>query len=196
MVRIKRITLYPSDPQMPVTRRVARMVGTYIAGDVHLGRRFGKGEIRRAKAYFGFGSEHFLCEVKKHLPQIGERNILVHIQSFHLMKEAMRPIGDSFVSVGTPGANDANRGLCLFHHPALDTGRMRAKDDIGAMLDEECVLHITSRMVFGEIHRREYMPIVLYLRPVGDTEAEAGKDLADLLLHQGDRMACSESRRV
>ena len=28
---------------------------------------------------------------------------------FHLMKEAMRPIGDSFVSVGTPGANDTNR---------------------------------------------------------------------------------------
>ncbi len=40
------------------------------------------------------------------------------------------------------------------------------------------------------------MPVVLYLGAVGYAESETGKDVAYLLLHQGDGMARAQSRGI
>ena len=47
-------------------------------------------------------------------------------------------------------------------------------------------------MVFGKVHRREHVPVVLHLGAVGQGEAHAGKDVDDLVLHDGERVACAQ----
>ncbi len=132
---------------------VAAFAAADVARDVHLGRRFGKGEVGRAQTYLGIGAKHLLREVEQYLSEVGKRNILVHIERLHLMEEAVGTIGDGLVAIGAPRADHANGGLRLLHHPALHTGGMRTEDYIGAVLDEEGVLHIARRMVLGEVHR-------------------------------------------
>jgi hypothetical protein len=38
-----------------------------VATDVHFGRRFREGEIRRTETYFRVFAEHFLCEEQQDL---------------------------------------------------------------------------------------------------------------------------------
>ena len=59
-------------------------------------------------------------------------------------------------------------------------------------LDEEGVLHVAGGVVFGEVHRREHVPVVLHLGTIGQGEAHAGEDVDDLVLHDGERVACAQ----
>ena len=70
-----------------------------MATDVHFRAGFGEREVRRAQADFRFRSEHLLGELQQDLLQVGERYVLVYIQAFYLVEEAMRTVADSFVAV-------------------------------------------------------------------------------------------------
>ena len=60
---------------------------------------------------------------------------------------------------------------------------MGAQYDVGMLLHEERVLHVASRVVFGEVHGREHVPIVFHLRPIGHRKAETREDVDNLVLH-------------
>ena len=69
----------------------------------------------------------------------------------------MCAIADSFVAIHTSWADDADRWLCMLHYAALHATGVCTKDDIvcyvcfGAF-NEEGVLHVACRMVFGKVH--------------------------------------------
>ena len=51
---------------------------------------------------------------------------------------------------------------------------MRAQNDIALYMlrvgfNEESILHIACRMIFGKVHGRKNMPVIFYFRSVGKT---------------------------
>ena len=51
------------------------------------------------------------------------------------------------------------------------------------MLYEERILHITCRMVFSKIQRRENMPVVFDFRTFSNAESQTSEDVADFLFN-------------
>ena len=62
--------------------------------------------------------------------------------------------------------------------------------------NEECILHVACRMVFSEVHRREYMPVVFHFRTVGDGKSHAAEYIYDFILYNAQRMTCTQVDRV
>ena len=76
-----------------------------------------------------------------------------------------------------PDQDDADRRLRMFHSSCLYGRGVSAKYDVLFHIfligfDEESILHITCRMVFGKIHGSEYVQVVFYFGTVGNTEAQ------------------------
>src|SRR6185436_2229312 len=68
---------------------------------IHFSAGFGKGKIRRTETNLHVLAIHFFYKKIKGLFQVGERNILIDIQSFHLVKKTMAPGADGLVAVNT-----------------------------------------------------------------------------------------------
>ena len=49
---------------------------------------------------------------------------------------------------------------------------MGAQQDVGSSVDEEGVLHIAGGVVFGEVERGEYMPVVFDFGAFGNVKSE------------------------
>lgn len=75
-----------------------------ITRDIHFGTGFGEGEIGRTKTNLRFGSEHLFGEIEQGFAQVGKADVLVDIQSFDLMEEAVRTRRDRFIAVHSSGA--------------------------------------------------------------------------------------------
>ena len=108
------------------------------------------------------------------------------------MEEAVGARRDGFVAIDAAGADDADGRLLLLHHAALHAGSVGAKDDVGMALDEECVLHVTCRVVVGKVHRAKHVPVVFHLRTIGEGEAHATEDVDEFLLDEREGVACAE----
>ena len=64
----------------------------------------------------------------------------------------MGTIADGFVAIDASWADDADGWLLHLHHTALYGTGVGAKDNVRMALDEEGVLHVACRMVFGKVH--------------------------------------------
>ena len=96
------------------------------ARDVHLGTRFCEGEVTGTQADLRVGTEHLLGKRQEHLLQVGERDVLVDVESFHLVEEAVGAGGDGLVAIDAAWADDAYGGgqlavlsMHLLHHSGL-----------------------------------------------------------------------------
>ena len=112
------------------------------------------------------------------------------------MEECVCTVADGFITVYTSRTKHADRRLCSLHNTALHAGCVCAKNDavryvFCIIFDEECILHVACRMVFGKIHGGEYVPVVFHFRSVGDVESHTGKYIDDFVSHDGKRMAGS-----
>src|SRR3569833_2417715 len=99
------------------------------------------------------------------------------------MNDAMRPCCNSLVAVNPAGHKGAERRLAVLHHAHLYGGGMCAQGDIIlaiVLFDEESILHIAGRMLFGEVKRGEIMPVILDLRPFSHNETQALENIDDL----------------
>ena len=79
------------------------------AGDVHLCRGLGEGEVGGTQTDLSVGTEHLLGEREQNLLEVGERHVLVDIESFYLMEEAVCTGGDGLVTIYTTWTDNANR---------------------------------------------------------------------------------------
>ena len=61
---------------------------------------------------------------------------------------------------------------------------MGAQEYVGALLDEECVLHVACGVFGREVQGREHVPVVLDLGPLGHGVAQPREDLDDLVAHE------------
>ena len=62
--------------------------------------------------------------------------------------------------------------------------------------DEESILHIACRVIFGEIQCREHMPVILDFRTFGNAESQTGKYIDDFVLYDGERVARTQFYRI
>ena len=164
-----------------------------IAGDVHLGAGFGEGEVGGTQTNLGVGTKHLAGKGEEHLLEVGKGDVLVNVQAFDLMEEAVCAGRDGLVAVNTTGTNHTDRRLHSLHHAALHGRGVGAQEHIGLTGHEEGVLHVASRMVVGKVHRTENVPIVLHLGTIGKREAEAREDVNNLVAHEGQGVARTQS---
>ena len=64
------------------------------------------------------------------------------------------------------------------------------------LTDKKRVLHVAGRMVGGKVHLGEHMEVVFHLRTVGQHKAHARENVDNLILHDGQRVACAQFDRV
>ena len=64
------------------------------------------------------------------------------------------------------------------------------------LADKEGVLHVASRMVGSKVHLCEHMQIVLYFGTVCQDKAHSREDVDNLVGHDGQRMARTQSNGV
>ena len=112
------------------------------------------------------------------------------------MEESVCTVTDGLIAIYASRTEHADRRLCRFHNTALHTRGVCAQDDavryvFCVVFNEERVLHVACRMIFGKIHGGEYMPVVFYFRPIGNIESHAGKYIDDFVSYDGKRMARS-----
>lgn len=91
-----------------------------------------------------------------------------------------------------PGRNDADRRLFLFHDPDLHPGGLGAEKNV--IVNIEGVLGVAGRMVFGDVQRLEIVVVGLHLGPFRHFKAHGAENIAQLLLHLGKGMPCSQPR--
>ena len=113
------------------------------------------------------------------------------------MEECMGTITDRFIAVYTSRTDDADRRLRMFHSSCLYGRGVSAKYDVLFHIfligfDEESILHITCRMVFGKIHGSEYVQVVFYFGTVGNAEAQSMEYINNFIFYNAQRVACSQ----
>ena len=180
-----------------VLAETAALATTQHAGDVHLGTGLGEGEVTGTQADLGLGAEQLLGKVQEHLLQVGKGHILVNVQAFNLVEEAVGAGCDRLVAIHAAGADDADGRLLAFHRAHLDRTGVAPEHDVAGhiliiLLDEEGVLHVAGRMVGSKVQRAEHVPVVLDLGTIGDGEAQAGEDVDDLLAYNRDGVTCAQ----
>ena len=186
----------------------ATLAATDETRDIHLGTGLGEGEVGGAQTDLGVGSEHLAGKTEQYLLQVGERHVLVDVETLHLMEEAVGTSRDGLVAINAAWADDTDGsgefsvlGVHLFHHTGLNTRGVRAQQDVlrhivGMLAHEECVLHVAGWMISGEVHLGEDMEVVLNLRTVSQHEAHAAEDVDDLVGDDGQWMACAKGNGV
>ena len=65
---------------------------------------------------------------------------------------------------------------------------MGAQQYIRVGLDEESILHVAGRMVFGQVQGGKVVPVVFDLGPFRNSEANARKDIDDPVFDNRDRV--------
>ena len=135
------------------------------------------------------------AKYKKRLFQICERYIFINIESFDLVEEAVCASGNGFVAVYAPRADDANGRFLRSHDASLHRRSVGAQQYVRRAKNEERVLHVAGRMVGCKIERGKHMPIVFDFRPVGDSEAKAGKYGNNFVSDERNGMTSADRRR-
>ena len=106
------------------------------------------------------------------------------------MEDAVSTCRNSLVTEHTAWANDTDRKRHLLHCAYLNRRCVGTeKHRIIAVIDEESILHLTSRVLWREVKSLEYMPVILYLRAFSHIVAELAEDADDLLSCDGYRVA-------
>ena len=98
-----------------VLAKVAACAAADVAGNVHFCGRLREREVRGAQTDAHLIAEHTLREVEQSLFHVGKRHVFSHIQTFHLMEDAVGARGDGFVAEHAAGADHADRRLLLLH---------------------------------------------------------------------------------
>ena len=94
--------------------------------------------------------------------------------------------GIIITAIDGTGSNDPHRRLLLDHRPDLYRRGVGAQEQV--ILHKEGILHVPGRVILGEVERFEIIVVELDFRPFGNQKTKPGKDIADLLNDQGNRM--------
>ena len=181
---------------------VATLTATDVAGDIHLCARLCEWEVARAETNLSICTKHLTCKGKEHLLEVGETYILIYIETFYLMEEAVSAGADSLVTVNAAWAEHTDRWLMSFHIVGLVVRSMAAEEHILGnvvaigLLYKEGILHIAGWVVGSKVEHRKYVLVVIYLRTLEKGKAHASENVDNLILHYGEWVAGTERYRV
>src|SRR3989338_3187494 len=163
---------------------VAQFLGRIRAGYTHIPppRRLGERKEARTESYLDVRApEQFPEKSLERFLEIRKRNVFAHREALHLKElRLVRHVG-CFVAEHLARHNDAVWRLTAvlylrLHVAYLDVGCMRAQNEPRLVFDEELVLHIPRRVVFGNVQRIEVVPFILEKRAFGVRKSHPVKD--------------------
>ena len=175
----------------------APLAAAEVAGDVHLRRWLGEGEKARAEAQLHVAAEHLAGERVDGGLQVGERDVLVDVETFELVENAVASGADRLVAVHLAGADHPNRRLLVEHHAHLHRRGVRAEQHVPlgfAASDEEGVLHVAGRVVRRKVQAVEVVLVEFKLRAGGDAESHRGENTFHVAQHLLHRMLGAAER--
>ena len=171
---------------------ITALATAQVTRNIHFGRWFGEGEVGGAHANPGLFAEHLFGKIEDALFEVGKRYVLVDIQAFYLMEDAVSPVGDRLVAENSPGADDPDGRFLVLHRTDLNRTGVCAQQDVRIFRDEEGVLHVAGRMFGWKVQRREDVPVILDFGTFRHGVAQTGKDLDNLVFDQRDRVAATD----
>src|SRR5690606_36369718 len=184
--------LYPS--------RLLTNIASFGAADetsyIHPYARLCESEIRRPESHLHILPIHLLHEEIKCLLQICEGDILIDIQSFNLVKEAMAPRTHSFIPIYPSRIDAPDRQLSFLHFSYLHIARMCAKKPVRVLLHIKRILHIAGRMMLVQVQRCEVVPIVFDLRSLSHRKSQSLEYRDNAIPHQCDGMPASQRNGI
>ena len=98
---------------------VATLTATDVAGDIHLGTGLCEWEVARTETNLGICTKHLTGKGKEHLLEVGETYVLIYIETFYLVEEAVSTCADSLVAIYSSWAQYADRWLVGLHIVSL-----------------------------------------------------------------------------
>ena len=121
---------------------------------------------------------------------MGERDALVHHETFHLMEDGQVRRVRGLAPVHAPGRNDVHGRRLRLHRPDLRGRGLGAQQEfrVPRNRDVQGVLHRPCGVIRWDIERLEVVPVVLDLRPLHHAEAEAREDADHLALDERHRV--------
>ena len=162
-----------------------------LALHVHLGRRLReRKEVRAETCRHIVDLEEGLHEIDEATFQVAHVDAFLDDEAFHLVEH--RRVGRvPVIAEHAARHEDADRRLFGHHGAHLHRTRMGTehfRQRIVAGLQEEGVMRLARRVAFGEVQRREIVPVVLDVRAFGHAEAHVAEDRGDFLEHLHHRM--------
>ena len=132
--------------------------------------------------------------------EIGEGDVGIHSQSFHLMKDGRVSCICGIGTMHLAGNHYANRRRLLLHGMNLHWRSMGAQQKAVALLllllsgDKQRILGVARGMVGRKVQRFEIEVIGLNLRPFSHGVTHGAKDIHDLIHGLDDGMLCTQYR--
>ncbi len=162
-----------------------------LIAHIHLGGRFGEGEVVRAELRLHLvGLEEGGDEIHQRALEVTHMGLPVDHQAFDLMEH--RRVGlVPVAAIDAARRDDADRRLAFQHGADLHRRSVRAQDFAQAgrvRLHEEGVLGVAGRVTFRKVQRGEVVEIVLDIRTFSDGKAHISEDHRQLFHHLGDRV--------
>ena len=153
---------------------------------IHLGRRLGEGEERRAEADLRPGPPETPRELGQRGLEVHEGDPLVHDQPLDLREGGgvRRVVG--VPAVHHPGRDDADRRRMELHGTDLHRRRVAAQQQPRRQVQR--VLLVGCRMVERRVEGDEVVPLGVHLGSARTGEAQAAKDGADVVDDLADRV--------
>ena len=140
----------------------AAFSAAFKAGNINLCTRLCKREMMWSEFCLCLRSEQFLCKLLQSSFKICKCNILVDDKTFNLM-EGRRMCRIYFVRTEyTSRCDHTDRQFALFHGTCLYRGSLRTKKN--RIIDKECILLISCRMIFRNIQFCKVIICIFYFR--------------------------------
>ena len=130
--------------------------------------------------------------------KVGKSDVLVNVEAFYLMEDAVGAGRYGFVSEHAAGAHHADGQGLRFHGAHLHGGGVRAQQQRIHMAGahEEGVLHLAGRVVGREVQGLEHVVVVFDFRTFGHIIAELAEDIHDLLADNGNGVAGTQGEGI
>ena len=87
----------------------------------------------------------------------------------------------------------ATGGWLFFHGPDLNRRGVGSQDDIVRYV--KGVLHVSGRVILGDVQGLEIVPVAFDLGPFHDVESQPHKNIADFLGDPADRVKTAQGNR-
>ena len=161
--------------------------------DVHLGRGFGEGEMRRAEAQLDrWHLEEGPAELLQRPFQMRHADVAVDGHALDLV-EHRRVRLIHVHAIDAARRDHADRGAVILHGADLHRRRVGAQHVRRTVVarravHEEGVVLLPCGMFGGDVQGVEIVPVAFDLRPFGDGKAHVGKDRGDLVGDLADRV--------
>lgn len=153
---------------------------------------FDKREVSRTHAYIDLFPEYIREHRLDRELQVPDTDALIDDDTLDLIKGILVSSIDIFIAKYTSDNHRAYGWSVISHDEILHAGGL-GRENISLSLEPECVLHITRRVILGDIDCIEIQVFSRHLSGFVDIESHSLERIFDVHAYSSDRMEASSS---